>query len=121
MNDIVLTGGVGLATSVISSIVTWLLAVRKYNSEVDNKLIENMKESLEFYKTLSNDNKERLEEAVKRADRLEDEVATLRGEIFGLMSQICLNFSCTMRQAHTPLFGEQTKSSKYGTSSKKNP
>ena len=111
MNDIVLTGGVGLATSVISSIVTWLLAVRKYNSEVDNKLIENMKESLEFYKTLSNDNKE----------RLEDEVATLRGEIFGLMSQICLNFSCTMRQAHTPLFGEQTKSSKYGTSSKKNP
>lgn len=121
MNDIVLTGGVGLATSVISSIVTWLLAMRKYNSEVDNKLIENMKESLEFYKTLSNDNKERLEEAVKRADRLEDEVATLRGEIFGLMSQICLNFSCTMRQVHTPLFGEQTKSSKYGTSSKKNP
>lgn len=33
-----------------------------------------MKESLEFYKQLSDDNKKRLDEALKRSDYLEEEV-----------------------------------------------
>jgi hypothetical protein len=35
---------------VITGFASWLMAKKKYNSEVDNTVIGNMKESLEFYK-----------------------------------------------------------------------
>jgi hypothetical protein len=44
------------------------MAKRKYNSEVDNNVISNMKASLDFYKQLSDDNKERLSEVLKKND-----------------------------------------------------
>lgn len=89
-----ITGGVGVITTVVS----WLLAKRKYNSEVDNTLIENMQKSLEFYKTLVDDNKDRLEEVLKRNDALEDEIRELRKQMFDIMSNICYNMTCTHRQ-----------------------
>lgn len=39
MIDVLVTGGVGVLTSAISSLVTWLLAKKKYNAEVDNNVI----------------------------------------------------------------------------------
>ena len=48
--SILITGGVGLLTSIISSWTTWFFARRKYNSEVDLNLVEKMEKSLEFYK-----------------------------------------------------------------------
>jgi len=35
---------------VITGFASWLMAKKKYNSEVDNTVIENMRNSLEFYK-----------------------------------------------------------------------
>ena len=64
--EIIITGFVGLVTTIASSLISWALARKKYNSEVDNNLIRNMQESLEFYKRLSDDNKLRLEEALER-------------------------------------------------------
>ena len=63
---ILITGGVGIITTVISGWTSWFFARRKYNSEVDNNLIENMQQSLEFYKKLSDDNENRLDEVLKR-------------------------------------------------------
>ena len=63
---ILITGGVGIITTVISGWTSWFFARRKYNSEVDNNLIENMQQSLEFYKKLSDDNKNRLDEVLKK-------------------------------------------------------
>ena len=57
-----------------------------------------MKESLDFYRQLSDDNKSRLEEVLKRNDELEEEVKKLRDQMFTLMSQICLDLSCKIRQ-----------------------
>ena len=37
---ILITGGVGIITTVISGWASWFFARRKYNSEVDNNLIE---------------------------------------------------------------------------------
>ena len=68
---ILITGGVGLITSIVSSWTTWFFARKKYNSEVDSNLINNMKESLDFYEKLSSDNRERLEEVLKRNTELE--------------------------------------------------
>lgn len=96
--SVLITGGVGLVSSTISAIISWLLARRKYNSEVDTTLIENMQKSLEFYKTLVDDNKERLDEVLKRNDALEDEIRELRKQMFDVMTNICYNITCTHRQ-----------------------
>lgn len=105
MNDILLTGLITFGTSALSSCITWILAKRKYNAEVDNHLIENMKESLDFYRQLSDDNKNRLEEVLKRNEqleirdaKLEEEVRELRAQLFTLMHNLCYNLTCQIRQ-----------------------
>lgn len=96
--ETLITGGIGLLTTVIGSWTSWIFARKKYNSEVDNNLIQNMKESLDFYKKLSDDNKIRLEEVLKRNEDLEDEVKELRAQMFTLMSSICTDLSCQIRR-----------------------
>ena len=104
--SILITGGVGLLTTIISSWTTWFFARRKYNSEVDSNLINNMKESLDFYEKLSTDNKERLEEVLKRNAELEQEVGELRKQLFNLMSSICTDLTCQLRKRNLNLFNE---------------
>ena len=62
-----------------------------------------MKESLDFYKQLSDDNRSRLEEVLKRNDELENDVKNLRNQMFNLMSQICFDLSCKLRQNGTEI------------------
>lgn len=96
--DTLITGGIGLLTTVVSAWASWVFARKKYNSEVDNNLIQNMQESLDFYKKLSDDNRTRLEEVLKRNEDLEDEVRELRTQLFSLMSSICTDLSCQIRR-----------------------
>lgn len=96
--EIIITGFVGLVTTVASSLISWALARKKYNSEVDNNLIQNMQESLDFYKKLSDDNRTRLEEVLKRNEDLEEEVRELRTQLFSLMSSICTDLTCQIRR-----------------------
>ena len=105
--SILITGGVGLLTTIISSWTTWFFARRKYNSEVDSNLINNMKESLDFYEKLSTDNRERLEEVLKRNAELEQEVGELRKQMFNLMGSICIDLTCQLRKRNLNLFDEQ--------------
>lgn len=104
---ILITGGVGIITTVISGWTSWFFARRKYNSEVDNNLIENMQQSLEFYKKLSDDNKNRLDEVLKRNVGLEQEIKDLRKQVFSLMNSICTDLTCQLRKRNLNLFNEQ--------------
>lgn len=104
---ILITGGVGTITTVISGWTSWFFARRKYNSEVDNNLIENMQQSLEFYKKLSDDNKNRLDKILKRNAELEQEIRDLRKQMFSLMSSICTDLTCQLRKRNLNLFNEQ--------------
>lgn len=104
---ILITGGVGIITAVISGWTSWFFARRKYNSEVDNNLIENMQQSLEFYKKLSDDNKNRLDEVLERNAELEQEIRDLRKQMFSLMSSICTDLTCQLRERNLNLFNEQ--------------
>lgn len=104
---ILITGGVGIITTVISGWTSWFFARRKYNSEVDNNLIENMQQSLEFYKKLSDDNKNRLDEVLKRNAELEQEIRDLRKQMFSLMNSICTDLTCQLRKRNLSLFNEQ--------------
>lgn len=104
---ILITGGVGIITTVISGWTSWFFARRKYNSEVDNNLIENMQQSLEFYKKLSDDNKDRLDEVLKRNAELEQEIKDLRKQMFSLMNSICTDLTCQLRKRSLNLSNEQ--------------
>lgn len=75
--EVILTGIVGLITTIVSGWTSWFFARKKYNSEVDNQVITNMKESLEFYKTLSDDNKVRLNEVLLQNKEILDQNARL--------------------------------------------
>lgn len=111
MTDILITGGVGIVTSIISGWTSWILARRKYNSEVDGNLIENMQKSLEFYKDLSNDNEQRLnkvlednvalrqtvEELLKENKQLKREIDTLKDQVIKITTTICTDLSCQIR------------------------
>lgn len=104
---ILITGGVGIITTVISGWTSWFFARRKYNSEVDNNLIKNMQQSLEFYKKLSDDNKNRLDEVLKRNAELEQEIRDLRKQMFSLMNSICTDLTCQLRKRNLNLLNEQ--------------
>lgn len=71
--DAVITALITLVTTSIGSLVSWLLAKRRYNSEVDSNEIENLKKSLEFYERIVQDNNEKLQFYIKlaKANRVE--------------------------------------------------
>ena len=97
MTEVLITGGLGIRSSIVSAWVSWIFARKKYNSEVDHNLIENMENSLEFYKNLSDDNKVRLEELTKRNTALEAEIQELRKQMLNLTMNICMDLTCTSR------------------------
>lgn len=98
MTEVIITAVAGLITTVLGSWASWFFARRKYNSEVDNNIIENMQKSLDFYMRLSDDNKTRLDEALKRNEILEAEIQELRKQVFDLMTNICYDMSCELRK-----------------------
>lgn len=111
MVDILITGAVGVVSSVVSGWASWIFARRKYNSEVDGNLIQNMKDSLDFYGTLSDDNKHRLEEVLQDNEHLrttvqslleenkelKKELGVLKDQMIKLTTSICTDLSCQLR------------------------
>ena len=76
---------VGLFCTTVSSIVTFILTRRKYNTEVDSQQIENMEKSFDIYKKM-------MEESMKvqnqRIDALQKENDTLRKQVYDLQQQL---------------------------------
>lgn len=111
MTEILITAVVGLLTTIVSSWSTWVFARKKYNSEVDHNVIDNMKESLEFYEKLSNDNKARLTEALEENKKLREDLNIvleenkalkkdmddLKSQMIKLTTSICYDLSCKIR------------------------
>lgn len=120
--EVIITGGIGLLTSIVSALTSWLLARRKYNSEVDHNVIDNMRESLEFYEKLSNDNKNRLTEAIEenkglRADinnlleennTLKKDISSLKDQMLKLTTTICIDLSCQLRNRDFTLIEDKS-------------
>ena len=51
MIDLLINGGI----AIITSIVTWILARRKYNVEVDSNELDNIQKQLDIYKEIIED------------------------------------------------------------------
>jgi capsular polysaccharide biosynthesis protein len=94
-----------IITNILAPIITgfasWLMAKKKYYSEVDSTVIANMKESLEFYKQLSDDNRERLKEVLDKNDLLEKEISELKSQMLKLAMNICMDLTCRNRVLET--------------------
>ena len=110
--DVLITGLIGFISSIITGWASWFFTRKKYNAEVDQTLVQNMKASLDFYKQLSDDNRERLQEVLKRNDELEEEIKKLRDQMFSIMSQICLSVQCPARVVNRTLYNENIKNMK---------
>lgn len=95
-----------IITNILAPIITgfasWLMAKKKYNSEVDSTVINNMKESLDFYKQLSDDNRERLSEVLKKNEQLEREMSDLKNQLLNLTMNICMDLTCKRRIFSNP-------------------
>lgn len=77
-----------IITTIIGPIITWFLARKKNAAEVDSNIIENMKESLDFYRQLSDDTRKRLDDALKRNDELEQKVNDLQKQVMTLSMMV---------------------------------
>lgn len=104
-NGILVTGFIGLISTIVGSWSSYFFTRKKYNSEVDLNLIDKMQKSLEFYMQLSEDNKHVLEETLNKVNKLEErndilekENRELRNQMLAFMSQVCTNLSCSARK-----------------------
>lgn len=93
----IIVGGIGLVSTIISGWTSWFFTRKKYNSEVNKVTIENMDDSLEFYKKLSDDNRARLKELMERNKALEERVQELSDRVLTLTMNICLDLTCSRR------------------------
>lgn len=94
----------GFVTTMGGSFATWFFTRKKYNSEVDSQVIENMAKSLKFWEDESKANRERLNELLAETKELREEntklqqdVNNLRDEVSSAMKTICYDFSCSHR------------------------
>ena len=76
---------VGLFCTTVSSIVTFILTRRKYNTEVDSQQIENMEKSFDIYKKMM---EESMAVQNKRIDQLQKENDNLRQQVYQLQQQL---------------------------------
>lgn len=83
--------------SVASNFITWILTKRRYNSEVDSQVINNMKESLNFYKELCDDTKERLLEVLEENKQQTSEIKDLKFKLndLGQKVEALTEFACS--------------------------
>lgn len=116
INNEILIAIIGIFSTAIGTWTSWFLARKKYNVEVDSSLIENMRKSLDFYMRLSDDNKERLDETLKRNERLEEEVQILREQVNNLMFEYQKSLKSQIKLKETEI--SKIKNSKNGTNIK---
>lgn len=86
--DVLITGGVGVITSLTSAWISWFFTRKKYNAEVTSDIIDNMQKSLDFYRKIADDNQERLEKILERNAALEREILELKKQVADLTIQL---------------------------------
>lgn len=96
--EVLITGGVGILSTITSGWVSYLFTKKKYNAEVDNAKIENVEKSVEVYTKILDDVNRRLDDALSRNKELEQEVNELKKQLFSLMTSICTDLTCQVRK-----------------------
>lgn len=114
--NVIVTALVSLFTTSVGSAVSWFLAKRKYNVEVDSEYINNLQRSLGVYDSIVEHNKKEIEYLMTRNDVLEKEVSELRKQVLDLTVHICMDLTCQRRVR----VKKEDKGKKDGTKAEKN-
>jgi len=85
MGTEIISGLVGLFCTVVSSVITFFLTKKKYNTEVEAQQIENMENSFNAYKSMMEETVKGLKE---RVDILQKENESLRNQINQMQAQV---------------------------------
>lgn len=85
MGTEIISGLVGLFCTVVSSVITFFLTKKKYNTEVEAQQIENMENSFNAYKSMMEETVKGLKE---RVDILQKENESLRNQINQMQAQM---------------------------------
>lgn len=84
-------GGVGILTTAASGFFSYLFTKKKYYTEVDHNVIENLEKSLKFYEELSKHNQEKLKDLVEENKSLRSEIDDLRKQVQALTTNLYLD------------------------------
>lgn len=114
--NVIVTALVSLFTTSVGSAVSWFLAKRKYNVEVDSEYINNLQRSLGVYDSIVEHNKKEIEYLMTRNDVLEKEVSELRKQVLDLTVHICMDLTCQ----HRVRVKKEDKGKKDGAKAEKN-
>lgn len=108
MSEAVLITIIGIISSTISAIISWVLTRRKYNVGVKSDELTNLKATMEIYQSTINSlkievdrNSKQAEEADKKAEEAKLEVYRLRAIIHKILGEACLNDKCLKRKFYT--------------------
>lgn len=111
---------VGLICTIITSLVTFLLTKKKYNTEVDSQRIKNMSDSFDLYKKVQSETlksqkelleatitaqnrtiealKQKVDEGQKENQDLRQQVGQLQMQMINILGNICLDATCKLRK-----------------------
>ena len=99
--DVLITGIIGMVSTISTGWVSWFFARRKYNTEVEANEIENLKKSLDFYEKIIKDNNSKLQLYIEMTDKNNKEVYRLKSIVYKILNKSCLNSACIKRQFYT--------------------
>lgn len=88
MDPIILTTLCSIGSSIVSSVVSFFIAKKKYNVEVDHDAIKNMEDSLAFYEKLADSNQKILAEILTKSEELANSNIQLLLEVQNLKVQV---------------------------------
>ena len=94
---ILITGAVGMMTTIVSGFTSYIFTRKKYISEVDSNYIKNMEKSLEFYQKIAESNEKKLEHILKENENMSNELVELESTTNSIVDKICMNTTCATR------------------------
>lgn len=98
MSELVSNILIAVVPSTIASVVTFFLSKKKYKTEVEASEIQNLKDALESYKTIIEDNNEKLKSYIELHKNQTKEIHNLRLAIQELLKYSCVDTKCRKRQ-----------------------
>jgi len=89
MGTEIISGIVGLFCTIVSSVVTFFLTKKKYNTEVEAQQIENMEKSFNAYKSMMEETvkglKDRIEVLQRENESLRNQINQMQAQMLNLM------------------------------------
>lgn len=86
--EVLITGIIGLITTIVTNVLTFIFSRRKYNAGVDHDTIDNMKNALQFYENAIESNNRTLIDVLSKSENLAKVNAQLLLEVQNLKIQV---------------------------------